>query len=162
MAVSCAPSPSPRSHRVNAGIVSVRLRLHLAVCPSIHPSSLPSVFLCFLLSIGLSILPSTHSSFFPFLQFFFLPSILPSAIHPSIHPSTPPSIHLSMHPPFRSPSHPLIHPSFFWPIHLSVIPPPSLCPSLFSLTYSTNARPCSKPEVTAENRTKVPPSPEFL
>lgn len=117
------PLQAPGSQQLSPDIVSVRLCLHLAVCPSVHPSSLPSVFLCFLLSIGLSILPSTRSSFFLFLRIV-LPSILPSAIHSSIDPSTPPSIHPSMQPPLRPPSHPsillLAHPPVHHPRSVSL------------------------------------------
>ena len=94
------------SRHLSLNLFSVYLPIYLSICLSIC-LSIYLLYLCFCLSVHLSICPSVHLSIHP--------SIHPST-HPPIHPSTHPPIHPSTHPPIHPPTHPSIHPS----IHLSV------------------------------------------
>ena len=93
------------SRHLSLNLFSVYLPIYLSICLSIC-LSIYLLYLCFCLSVHLSICPS---------------------VHPSIHPSTHPPIHPSTHPPIHpSPIHPSTHPPTHPSIHLSV----SICQSV--------------------------------
>ena len=98
------------SRHLSLNLFSVYLPIYLSICLSIC-LSIYLLYLCFCLSVHLSICPSVHLSIHP--------PIHPST-HPPIHPSTHPPIHPSTHPPIHPPTHPSIHPSLR--VYLSICP----------------------------------------